>query len=831
MLFRHHIVLKLSATVAVVFCALISQAQNIAFLEGRILDKNKHPIVGATVARAGRETGVVSNDSGYFELQIPSGSMVTVQFSALNFKTEKKRYLLNKGQRRHVSVLLETEIKRLHDVKVQDNRIRTQTGMISVDPKKNKINPSPVGGIEGLIKTLVGSNNELTSQYNVRGGNYDENLVYVNDYEIYRPFLIQNAQAEGLSFINADLAENVKFSLGGFQAKYGDKMSSVLDVTYKHPDTTGGSAYVGMLEQGLHLEGTSKNKKFTYLFGVRNRTNRNIVSSQATTGNYNPSSSDAQGLFTFDAGKDWRFELLGNYNRTRFTFFPQNLQLTTSVLSPLYTADINANFQFQGSEKDRYTTNFVGLTAIKQIDKNVQLKWLFSHYGDREAQNSDISSTYSLDAGENGESSIVGQGANINYARNNLKIDLWTVQHKGSWRAKKHFIQWGLLLERQSVNSKINQWTYLDSAGYSLPNKNGALVLNDFMNDNSQFSLTRTTGYIQDNIQWGEKTIFTLQPGIRFNYNTLNKEFLVSPRLGFSLQPKEWQKDVVFKGAIGIYDQPPFYREMLRYDGTLNKDLKAQKSMQASLGADYNFTIGQRPAKLTGEAYYKNMKDVDPYDIDNVRIRYYGNNNAKAYTYGAEVRLFADLVKDAESWISIGYMKSMEKIDGLNYTQYLNAAGQVITANSTDKIPVSSTQTPVGWLRRPTDRRVTVGMFFQDYLTTNKNNKVYLNAIYGSNLPYNVPGSTQYRNSLQIDPYARVDIGFSTLLFDGRKPTRSHNPFAAFKNIWGSVEIFNLIGRSNIISYTLIKDYNNNIYPLPNRLTPRLLNFKIIAAW
>jgi len=827
------VIRKIFVTLLVVFSVLISHAQNIGFLEGRILDKNQNPVVGATIARVGRTTGAVSNDSGYFELQIPSGSMVAVQFSALNFKTEKKRYLLNKNQHRHIVVVLDAEIKRLNDVHVQDNRTRAQVGMISVDPGKNKINPSPVGGVEGLIKTLVGSNNELTSQYNVRGGNYDENLVYVNDYEIYRPFLIQNAQAEGLSFINADLAENVRFSLGGFQAKYGDKMSSVLDVTYRHPDSAGGSAYIGMLEQGLHLEGATKNKKLTYLFGIRNRTNRNIVSSQATDGNYIPSSSDVQGLFTYDMGKNWRLELLGNYNRAKFTFFPKNLQLTTSVLSPLYTADINANFEFEGSEKDQYTTNFLGLTAIKQVSKNVQLKWLFSHYGDRESQHSDIASTYNLNAGDNnGASSILGEGANINYARNNLKIDLWTVQHKGSWRVDKHFIQWGLLLERQFINSKINQWSYLDSAGYSLPNTNsGQLNLNDLILDNSQFSLTRTTGFIQDNIQLGEKTVFTIQPGIRYNYNTLNKEFLVSPRVSFSFQPKEWKKDIVFNGAVGRYDQPPFYREMLMYDGTLNKNLKAQKSWQASAGADYNFHIGQRPAKLTGEAYYKNMKDVDPYDIDNVRIRYYGNNNAKAYTYGAEARLFADLVKDAESWISIGYMKSMEKIDGLDYTQYLNAAGEIITSNTQDKIPVGSKTVPVGWLRRPTDRRVMIGLFFQDHLTTNKNNKVYLNTIYGSNLPYNVPGSTQYRNSLQIDPYVRVDIGFSTLLYDRSKPARSHNPFGAFKNIWGSVEVFNLIDRDNVISYTLIKDYHNNIYPLPNRLTPRLLNFKIVATW
>ncbi|PZP48486.1 MAG: TonB-dependent receptor, partial [Pseudopedobacter saltans] len=533
------------ATFLVVSISFFTHAQNVGYLEGRVVDKDKKPIAGAAIARSGRETGAVSNDSGFFQLQIPSGSMITVQFSALNFKSEKKRYLLNKNQHRHIVVVLEPEIKKLKDVKVQDNKTRGQVGMISVDPGKAKINPSPIGGVEGLIKTLVGSNNELTSQYNVRGGNYDENLVYVNDFEIYRPFLIQNAQSEGLSFINADLAENVKFSLGGFQAKYGDKMSSVLDVTYKQPDTTGGSAYIGMLEQGLHLEGVTKNKKFSYLFGIRNRTNRNITSSQATNGNYIPSSSDIQGLFTYDAGKNWRFELLGNYNRTKFTFYPQDLQLTTSVLSPFYTANINANFDFMGSEKDKYVTNFVGITAIKQVNKNVQLKWLFSHYGDRESQNSDIAATYSLDASDNdGSSTVLGSGSNINYSRNNLKIDLWTAQHKGSWRFDKHFVQWGLLLERQSINSKINQWTYLDSAGYSIPNIAGSLELNDKMYDNSDFSLTRTTGFIQDNIQFGENTIFAIQPGIRYNYNTLNKQFLISPRVSFSLQPTNWQKDI-----------------------------------------------------------------------------------------------------------------------------------------------------------------------------------------------------------------------------------------------------------------------------------------------
>ncbi|QES90153.1 TonB-dependent receptor [Rhizosphaericola mali] len=814
----------------------LSAQNNIATVEGRIIDKSGNPIPHATISRSGNHGSTEANDSGYFKLEIPSGIMITLSYDALNYRKERHNYLLNRGQTRAVVISLNSQVKRLRDVKVTDKKNGRDAAIITLDPNKAKFNPSPIGGVEGLIKTIVGSNNEMTSQYNVRGGNYDENLIYVNGFEIYKPFLVQNAQSEGLSFINADMVENIKFSNGGFQAKYGDKMSSVLDVTYKKPTENGGSAYVGLLEQGLHLEGISKNKKFTYLIGGRNRTNQNLVKSQATQGSYLPSSSDIQGYFTYDAGKNWQIDLLGNYSKTKFTFYPQSLQLATAVISPLYTSEINANFAFEGSEKDKYSTNFVGLTASKKVNNHLNLKWSLSHYGDRETQNSDITSVYSLSSSDNAynqdAADVIGSGTNINYSRNNLKIDVWTAQHNGSYKKGNHYWQWGALIERQKVNSYLNQWTYLDSAGYSLPNNtSGNFQLNDAMYGDQSFVLTRTSGFIQDNIQWGDSSSFLIQPGVRYNYNDLNKQFLISPRVTFSYQPKNWKRDVNFHGSVGMYNQPPFYREMLRYDGSLNKNLKAQKSIQGTLGMDYQFHMMSRPAKWTTEAYYKSMTDVDIYDIDNVRIRYYGNNNAKAYAYGLETRLFGELVKDAESWISIGYMRTMEKINGLTNTTYQNAEGQTINSQTQDKQITDSTVSNAGWFRRPTDRRITLGMFFQDYLTTNKNAKVYLNTIYGSNLPYNVPGSTKYRNSLEIDPYFRVDIGFSTLLVDGSKPHKSHSPFRTFKHIWGTVEVFNLIDRSNTISYTLIKDYSNNLYPLPNRLTPRLLNFKIIAEW
>ena len=336
---------------------------------------------------------------------------------------------------------------------------------------------------------------------------------------------------------------------------------------------------------------------------------------------------------------------------------------------------------------------------------------------------------------------------------------------------------------------------------------------------------------MQDNINFASaKKDISLQAGIRYNYNSLNKELLISPRAQVSIKPN-WQNDVVFKFAAGMYSQPPFYRELRRYDGTVNTDIKAQKSYQFVAGMDYNFKNANRPFRITTEAYYKNLWDVVTYDIDNLRIRYSGNNNAKAYAYGVETRLYGELVKDAESWLSIGLMRTKENIDGDHYFNYLNAAGETITAKSTDQVVVDSSRQNVGWVRRPTDRLLTVGLFLQDYLSTNKNFKVQLNMIYGSNMPYNIPNSSRYRNALIIDPYIRVDIGFSALLLSEKNLRRSHSPFRNFDNIWASFEVFNLIDRDNTISYQLIKDFSNTVYSIPNRLTPRLINFKIVARF
>lgn len=811
-----------------------------AYVSGKVVDENENGLGKASIYILGRQSGIITTDSGTFRVKVPADKAFALQFSSTGFKTEQRNFLLNENEEEYVIVRMERGSQELKTVVVTDQRQRRETGLVVINPK-NAINiPSPTGGIESLIKIFVGSNNELTSQYSVRGGSYDENLIYVNDFEVFRPYLVRSGQQEGLSFINPELARNVNFYNGGFQARYGDKMSSVLDIQYKKPRQFAGSAYLGVLEQGFHVEGITRNNKFSYLIGVRNRSNRNLLSSQETQGKYVPSSADVQALFTYQLSPRTSLELLGNISQTKFTLIPAYSQLTSSVFSPYFSANLGLDIFFEGREQDRYRTNMAGISLLQNPRKNLRLKWMLSRFQNNEQEAIDITGAYLFGSREFDKSkpdfglinNPLGAGLYQTFARNSLNIEVWNASHKGSLDKGKHFFQWGQTVERQTINDKLNEWEYQDSAGYNLPYNPNMLQLNKVIKSKADINITRLSGYVQDNFVFHDSSGFTVQAGLRYNYNTLNNQLLLSPRAGFSWKPVNWQSDVIFRAAIGAYHQPPFYRELRRYDGTINEDLKAQQSWQVAGGLDYNFRSGVRAFRFTTEAYYKKMTNVVPYDIDNVRLRYFGENKAKAYAAGVEFRLFGELVKDAESWISLGFMRTREDIDSDYYFSYKNAAGETITAKTEDQVISDSARQDIGWLRRPTDRLVTFGMFLQDYLATNKNFKVYLNFLYGSNLPYNIPNSVRYRNSLVIDPYIRIDIGFSALLLDSEKSNRrSHNPFRNFENIWATFEVFNLIDRDNTISYLLIKDFSNTTFAMPNRLTPRLLNLKLVARF
>lgn len=830
-------------TAAVLFLTILSLScfgqKKSATISGNVIDENEDPVTGVSIIILGRQNGIVSDDSGKFEIVVPAEKALALVFSFDGFQEIQKNFFLNDAEKETVTIKLFRSDKTLETVFVKDDKARNETGLVKINPKSAMALPSATGGVEGLIKILVGSNNELTSQYAVRGGNYDENLIYINDFEIYRPYLVRNGQQEGLSFINPALARNINFYNGGFQAKYGDKTSSVLDIQYKKPSSFGGSVYVSLLEQGFHLEGISKNDKLSWLIGVRNKTNRNLLSRQEVSGSYIPSSADVQAAISYKLSSKNSIDLLGIFSRSKFNFVPSFAQKSTAVFSPLFTADIGLDIFFEGQEKDSYTTSLAGLSFNQTVTEKMKLKWLAGYFRDDETENFDIIGYYlfgerNFDKSSSSFGQItnpLGAGVFQNFARNNLAIDVYNVSHKGYLDLEKHFVQWGAGLERTMINDKLNEWEYQDSAGYSLPYSPDMINMSKLLKSKAAIDVNKYTGYLQDNFRLGNSVKdVSLQAGIRFNYNSLNNEFLVSPRMQLSYKPA-WKNDIVFKVAAGVYDQPPFYREMRRYNGTINKNLKSQKSLQFVAGFDYNLPAGNRPVRITTEAYYKRLTDVVSYDIENLRIRYSGENDAVAYAAGIETRVFTELVKDAESWLSIGISRTKEDLKNDFYYTYTNASGERITAYTDDQVPVDSVKTEVGYVRRPTDRLITVGLFLQDYLSTNKNFRVHVNMLYGSNMSYNIPNSVKYRNGLIIEPYMRVDIGFSALLLSEKSLRRSHSPFRKFENIWASLEVFNLIDRDNTISFQLIKDFANNTFSIPNRLTPRLLNFKLLARF
>ena len=838
-LYLHTMRIALTMLLLLFTISAFSQTRS-AIVTGRIVDENDKPISKVSIVILGRSTGTSSNDSGSFSIKVPANRSFALIFTYTGYNEVQKNFYMSDGEEEKITVQMETGSRTLQTVEVSNEKERSEAGLVKINPKNALSLPSTIGGIEGLIKVLVGSNNELTSQYSVRGGNYDENLIYINDFEIFRPYLVRSGQQEGLSFINPELAKNVNFYTGGFQAKYGDKMSSVLDIQYKKPTGFGGSAYVSLLEQGLHLEGAAKKGKISYLLGVRNRSNKNLLKSQETVGSYIPASSDVQAFITYKLSEKIQLELLGTYSVTKFTLFPESVQKTTSVFSPFFTANLGLDVAFEGQERDGYKTNLLGLSLVHTPNKKLRLKWMVSRFQNKENENFDIAGTYLFgDRDFDNTSSTYGQITNPlgagyyqNYGRNELNINVYNASVKGSYASGKHVLQFGNSIEQTNITDKLKEWEYQDSAGYSLPYNPANLNLFKSLNSTADLSIQKYSGYIQDNINLGKNNReISLQAGLRYNYNSLNKEILVSPRMQVSIKPN-WKKDVIFKLAAGAYHQPPFYRELRRYDGTLNTDVKAQRSYQVVAGMDYAFKgLEGRPFRLSTEAYYKSMSKVDVYDIDNVKIRYVGNNNAKAYATGIEARIFGELVKDAESWFSIGIMQTKENLDNDFYYQYKNAAGEIINAHSTDQVAVDSIKNEVGFVRRPTDRLITAGLYLEDYLTTNKNFKFHLNLLYGSNMSYNIPNSTKYRNGLTIEPYIRVDVGFSAQLLTEKSKRRSHSPFRNFENIWASFEVFNLIDRRNTISYQLIKDFANNVYAMPNRLTPRLVNFKIVGRF
>jgi len=783
-----------------------------AHVAGIIHDDRDKPIEGALVADEATGMGTYTDKKGYYWLGIPSEKEVTVVYYSTGYVATRRKLTLLPGSTRTIDIVLAiNKATIIGDVVIRDQKKRGEAGSVYLDPTKAVYMPSVVGGIEGMIKLAVGSNNELTSQYSVRGGNYDENLVYVNDFEIYRPFLVRTGQQEGLSFVNSDLVSNVNFSVGGFQAKYGDKMASVLDVSYKRPKQFGGSVTTSLLGASLHLEGATKNQRLTWLLGARQKSNQYVLKAQPTKGIYNPSFTDVQGLVNYRAGKSWELEGILNYARNRFTFFPESASSSFGVLNQAYLLTI----AYQGGEFDQFDSRFGGVSAAYHKEgSKFRMKFLASGFQTNEYETYDITGYYLLGELQTDMSkrdfgqikTYLGAGGIQNFARNYLNVNVGDIGTRASYEAGNHLVQFGVNATATSITDDLHEWERRDSAGFSQPYQPYQLDVAKFFNSSASFNYMRLSGFLQDYIRF-DSGRFTATAGVRFNQSFLNNEFILSPRLQTSYRPRSRRRDIVIKASVGKYVQPPFYREMRTPTGGVNKQLLAQKSIQYVLGTDYNFTMLRRSFKVTGEAYYKDMWDMDPYRYDNVRIRYTGKNDAIGNVRGGEVRLYGELVEGATSWVSLGLMKAQQKVtDSPSIAGYNN------------------------YFPMPTDQRFMLGMYFEDYLRKNKNFKAHINMLYSSGLPVAPPNGHLYQNVLRLPDYKRVDIGFSALLLDGdKKEYHAHSFFNNIKKVWGSLEVFNLLSIQNTLSYTWVQDQSTNAqYAVPNRLTTRLLNVKLL---
>lgn len=814
------------------FSSILSFGQN-ATLFGTITSPEGQPVSDANVRLIDAASGTTSGKNGKFELEVPSRQTILVIVSHISFQESQFSFELKDGERMRLDVPLKIKSTQIPEMVIADEGNRATT-MQRIDTKLAIVIPTSGGGIESLIKTLPGvsSNNELSSQYNVRGGNYDENLIYVNDIEIYRPFLIRSGQQEGLSFINPDMVESIGFSAGGFESKYGDKMSSVLDIKYKRPEKFGGSVSGSLQGGALHLEGATKNRKFSYLLGARYKSNRYVLGSLDTDGDYRPHFADVQGLLEYDVTEKWRLSVLGHYSNNSYNFVPQNRETEFGTIAEA----LRFTVFFDGQELNRFETMTGALTSAHQINDKLSIKAIASVYQSNEDETFDVQGQYWLDALDNdlgsdnlGEVAFNrGIGTFLNHARNYLTIRVYNVAAKGKWLDGHRVLRFGAKYQVEDINDKLSEWTMIDSSGYSLPiNTGNTLEVQDVIKTEIDLTSHRLTGFLQNTWFFNDSSRSNLTVGARFNYWTLNDQFVASPRINYSYKPR-WKKDVQFRASGGVYYQPPFYRELRGLDGTINKDVRAQLSVHAVVGADFNFKAWSRPFKFVGEAYYKYMDDLVPYEIENVRIRYQGRNRARGYATGLDLKLNGEFVKGVESWASISVMTVQEDLKDDFYEVGINAAGEEIVPGITeDAVAVSTIRKEPGYIPRPTDQRVNFALFFQDYVPRLPQFKMHLNLVFGTGMPFGPPDNERFRDTLRIPPYRRVDIGFSYQLKAEHKKLGPKNPFRWMKSAWVSLEVFNLLQINNTLSYVWISDVIGRSYAVPNYLTNRQLNVKL----
>ena len=818
-------------TLLLLLTTVATFAQN-ATVKGVISNEFGDPVENVIIRGVNFEHQTITNEYGQYSLSVPSGRDIQLFFQHISHHDTLITLRLNTKEVRTVNLTMQITGERLEAVNIQG---AVDNGYIQVNPKLTFQLPSPTGSVESLIKMLPGtsSNNELSSQYNVRGGNFDENLVFVNGIQIYRPFLVRSAQQEGLSFINSDLTGNVMFSAGGFDAKYGDKMSSVLDVTYREPTRFGGSVSASLLGATAHAEG--KTDHFSFLVGLRFKSNAYLLKSLETTGNYKPRFFDAQMLLNWKLSPKWTVSLLGVFSSNYYLFQPDSVSKNFGTLEQSQ----RLRAFYEGQEVDRYQNYLGGLTFTYQQDQNNLYRLIISSYYAKESETYDILAQYWLNEirlGGDGtveEGDALGYGSYLEHARNHLTSVVSAADLQGVHHLPAHNkLEWGVKAQNEYIHDQITEWTMIDSSGYTLPmipTTPGEIVVfgdparqlsfgeNNYLKSYNVLNTWRFTGYIQDTwkIDGDSLNRFSLTGGVRFHYWTYNpKEFTVSPRLAFIYKPR-WKHDWQFSIRTGLYYQPAFYREMRYPDGTLNPDIKSQRSAQIVVGSEYRFTLWRRPFKFTAEAYYKHLSNLITYNVNNVQIIYSGYNNAKGYAAGLDMRISGEFVRGLESWFSVSLMKTMEDVIG-DYT--------------TD---ADGNQVEVGYIPRPTDQRVSFNLFFQDHIPSFPQFRVHLNFVFASGLPYGPPNSEPAMRVFRTTWYRRVDLGLSFMLLEQSRDRMKHKSefLRTIRNAGIYVEVFNLLGTNNVSSYMWITDIHNYQRPIPTYLTGRLINVKFMVEF
>lgn len=802
-------------TGAVLFFVFLSQsfllAQSVR-VTGVLKDKEHIPITGAVIEWLNNTSYHTSTDStGLFVLTIPSSQkeyvLAVKAFGYLN----REITIASSDAGKPIEYMLTSDGKANFSVEVKGNkqkgeRERLNAGGIYLDPKTPQNFVSAFGDFNKVISSIgmgVSSNNEFSSTYNVRGGNYDENLVYVNNMQIYRPFLAKTGQQEGLSFINPDLVEKISFYAGGWQPRFGDKLSSVLDVKYKRPTQFKASASVGLLGATLHAENASKNKRLSYAFGARHKRAGYLLSTLPTKGEYKPRFYDVQGIVNYDFLKTKDKDGISNhsisfiyswaYNDYRFE--PTTRETKFGTLSQPKTFSVAYN----GKERMEYNTGQIGLMHYLRLSPKLRIETVGYLVKSVEREYRDVMAAYRLcdtDPDPNNQSFnqclfVTGYGGDYNYSRNKLESSIGSVGERAyyNWNDQND-IEMGLIFTSEHIQDKLYEYSIQDSADY--------VSGNTFVSSKANLTSHRLEYYLQHSYH-SKDSLHYITYGARLNYWSLNNQFLVSPRISYAFKPR-WKRDMVFRLATGIYQQPPFYRELRNQQGVVNTSLQAQRSWHVIGGLDYNLQLWNRPFKFIAEGYFKLLDKVVPYDVDNIRLRYYGQNSAQAYVTGVDFRLSGEFVKGAESWFSLGFLQTKEKVEG----------------------------DPRGYIRRPTDQLINASIFFRDHIPNNPSLQVYLTLSYLSGFPFGPKNSPDLRASFSSPSYRRVDIGFAKLVSYSDKKIEKKK---LFESIWITAEVLNLLGVSNTISYDWVKDSNGYQYAIPNTLSSRFLNIKITARY